>query len=113
MKIPRFVLAWARKEDIPRDDITMEIQTHPDWSTVSEEIVDEEKYNNVSELILEHAESGRFVRVMTNSLPYGITDYGMAPEDEDIEEVFPVQVLVTKYLTKAEQKAQPPFTPTP
>ena len=104
-KMPAFVRKWARAADVEPEDVQNELDDDGEWEKVSEELVEEEKYNNVTEVIYKHLDSGRFIRVWTHSLPYGITDYGMAPEgEEDIEEVFPVEVTVTKYLTREEAK---------
>jgi hypothetical protein len=70
------------------------------------ELVGEEKYNNVNEVVLRHRESGRYILFFTHSLPYGITDYGMAPEEGVVVEVFPREVIVTRYETEPEQESR-------
>lgn len=49
--------------------------------------------------VYRHIQSGRLFRFITHDLPYGITDYGMAPESlNDIVEVFAPDVVTTVYL---------------
>jgi len=110
MKMPKFVCEWAKDADIDPDDIWSELaysdfKDDPDWELVSEELYSEEKYGNINERILHHLGTGRYVRLWTDSLPYGIESYGAEEANEHtIEEVFPLRVMTTVYLTKQELK---------
>jgi hypothetical protein len=106
-KIPSFVRSWAEKQDLDCKDhelLLAALAASDEWQEVFSEIVEEEKYCNVNEVVLKQLESNRFILICTHSLPYGITDYGTEPEDEDIEEVFPVEVVVTQYRTKEQMQ---------
>jgi hypothetical protein len=101
-QVPKFIREWAELDDVVQYMHEMRAATD-DWEEVSSEIIEEDKYNNVEEVVLKHKETGRFFRLHFHTLPYGITDYGMRPEDENIIiEVFPYQVMVTKYMTTGE-----------
>lgn len=105
-KLPRLLRDYCRKLDITPSELIHEVYP-PEWEQVQENFLGVEKYNNVTEEIWKHVATGRFFRFVTHGLPYGITDYGMAPEDPDeIEEVFPVEVTATKYLTTQELKGR-------
>lgn len=109
-KVPAFVRKWGRSMGLRPEEIAAELvgacgdEHDPDWELVSKGLLDEDKYSNISEFVFRHRQSGRFVRVLSRSLPYGINDYGMEEydEDDDVEEVFPVRVTVTKYLDRKE-----------
>lgn len=102
MKIPEFVAEWCESCDL---DICDFHENWPgcDWEKVDQSHVREDKYSNLNQIILRHIPSGRFVRIWDRSLPYGI-DYEMEclGLDGNIEEVFPVELTVTNYLTREE-----------
>jgi hypothetical protein len=103
-QVPDFVRRWAKRKRVALRELTWEIPGSAEWDKVCEELVGEGKYSNDNAVVYEYVgrgkDSGRCILLITHSLPYGIEGYGMEPEDEDIEEVFPVEVTVTKYLTK-------------
>ena len=105
MKAPAFVRKWCKENEVDLGSFFYEADGDPEWDKVSDELVDEDKYNNEHAAVFEHIPTGRYVRTFYSSLPYGIDDYGMQPNDlYDIEEVFPVEVTRTEYRSKAEQK---------
>lgn len=109
MKIPGFVRKWAKENKVDEDDVLEELAYGSDWEEVAREFESEDKYNNVFSVVLKHPELDRYVRIYDVELPYGITDYGMCPMgeyNEEIEEVFPVEVRETKWLTAKERKQQ-------
>jgi hypothetical protein len=105
MKAPKLIRDWCKEADVDLASFVHEFDPNI-WEEVEENLVGEDKYSNINEMVVEHLPSGRFFRVLTRSLPYGIEDYGMEEEEDDIEEVFPVRVTVTKYLTRAERRAE-------
>jgi hypothetical protein len=106
-KVPNLVKKWCKANGLEWEGLkTFELDDFPDdWEKVSSELCDEGKYENINVEVWEHIDSGRFFQFLTHSLPYGITDYEMMPEElEDIEEVFPVQMTKTEYMTAAQRK---------
>jgi hypothetical protein len=102
--VPDIVVQWLEANGIERECFHWEAGDYPeDWEKVSDRFFCESKYNNERAIVFRHVPTGRYFQTFYSSLPHGITDYGMCPDDQYvIEEVFPVEVTKTVYLTQQE-----------
>ena len=108
MNAPRIIRRWCKENDLELNCFVWECEGDPDWEIVLKELIGEDKYENVNEVIILHVPSNRFFRTTESSLPYGIESYGSAYEEDgdDVVEVFPREVTVTQYFTKKELREQ-------
>jgi hypothetical protein len=108
VKAPKLVRDWCREHDVELSNFSFEYES-ADWRKISEDLDSEEKYCNVSALILEYVPTARFFRCWTYSLPYGMQDQldGLESftlrQNSEIEEVWPQLIVETEYLTKKER----------